>query len=58
MLDMHLDPFVNLDMLCATMVCMKKELLLESDFSMCLGILWKYELDEPDDPSNLIAKAI
>jgi len=38
---------------------MKKEQLLESDFSMCLGMLWKYELDEPtDDASNLVAKSI
>ena len=40
------------------MVLIKKELLLESDFSMCLGYLWKYELRDPDDPSDVIARSI
>jgi len=35
----HQDPFANLDILCATMVCMKKEILLECDFSMCLDFV-------------------
>lgn len=52
------DPLLNLECLCATMVLLKKDPLLESDFSMCLGTLWKYELNDPDDPSDLIARTI
>ena len=52
------DPLLNLEVLCATMVLIKKDLLLESDFSMCLGYLWKYELRDPDDPSDVIARSI
>ena len=44
------DPLLNLEVLCAMMVLIKKDLLLESDFSMCLGYLWKYELRDPDAP--------
>lgn len=40
------------------MVILKKDTLMESDFSMCLGTLWKYELNDPDDPSDLLAKTI
>lgn len=52
------DPLLNLEVLCATMVVLKKDILLESDFSMCLGSLWKYELNDPDDPSDVIARTI
>ena len=52
------DPLLNLEVLCATMVVLKKEMLLESDFSTCLSSLWKYELNDPDDPSDVIAKTI
>ena len=33
-------------------------MLLDSDFSTCLSSLWKYELKNPDDPSDLIVRAI
>lgn len=56
--DVEEDPLLNLECLCATMVVIKKDILLESDFSMCLGSLWKYELNDPDDPSDVIARTI
>ena len=28
---------------------------MEGDFSTCIGYLWKYELGEVDDPSELIS---
>ena len=40
------------------MVLVKKELLLAADFSICIGYLWKYELTNTDDPSDLIALCI
>ena len=40
------------------MVLLKKEILLESDFAMCLGYLWKYELHDADDVSDVISRAI
>ena len=33
-----------------------KDLLLESDFSMCLAHLLNYE--QPADPSNLVTRAV
>lgn len=52
------EPFANLDIMCATMIYMKKGLLLESDPGMCLGTLWNYEMDNPDDPTKLIIESI
>ena len=50
------DPFLNLDILCVSMIVQIRKELLESDFSMCLALMLSYE--EPDDPSELISQAI
>jgi len=50
------DPFVNLDVLCVSLIANIREDLLQSDFSMCLALLLKYEA--PEDVSQLIARAI
>lgn len=47
------DPFINLDMLCTSMIVYLKESLLESDFSMCFATLLNFE--EPETPNPLIA---
>lgn len=46
------DPFLNLDIICVSMIISIRDLLLESDFSMCLAYLLNYE--QPDDPSMII----
>ena len=51
-----LDPFINLDIMCVSMIVSIRDRLLESDFSMCLAHLLSYE--EPEEPSALIIKAI
>ena len=50
------DPFVNLDILCVSLTVHIREGLLQSDFSMCLALLLKYEA--PEDVSQLITRAI
>jgi len=52
----ELDPFINLDIMCVSMIVSIRDRLLESDFSMCLAYLLSYE--EPEEPSALIIKAI
>ena len=42
--------------MCVSMIISIRDLLLESDFSMCLAYLLSYE--EPEEPSTLIIKAI
>jgi hypothetical protein len=37
------DPLCNLDFVCVAMILSKKSELLESDFSMCLGILMSFK---------------
>jgi hypothetical protein len=49
------DPFVNLDFLSVAMICLIREDLLESDLSMCLGLLMSYKV--PSDPLIVIKKA-
>ena len=44
---MESDPLINLEMLCTSMILSKKELLLESDFSMCFAYLLQMEGSEP-----------
>ena len=46
------DPFINLECLSVAMIALIKEDLLESDFSMCLGLLMSYS--EPADPSTVL----
>ena len=46
------DPFINLECLSIAMISLTKADLLESDFSMCLGLLMSYK--EPDDPSIVL----
>jgi hypothetical protein len=46
------DPFLNLDIICVSMIISIREILLESDFSMCLAYLLNFE--QPDDPSVII----
>ena len=41
------DPFINIEFLSVAMIALIKEDLLESDFSMCLGLLMSYK--EPED---------
>ena len=53
---MEYDPFINLDIMCLSMIVSIRELLLESDFSLCLAYLLRYE--QPEEPSSLIQKAI
>ena len=55
-LEAGLDPFINLDIMCVSMIVSIRDRLLESDFSMCLAYLLSYE--EPEEPSALIIKAI
>ena len=40
------DPFINLECISVAMIALIKKDLLESDFSMCLGLLMSYQ--EPD----------
>ena len=54
--DRDSDPFLNLDILCVSMIVSIRELLLESDFSMCLAYLLNYE--PPEDLSLIITKGI
>ena len=46
------DPFINLECISIAMISLLKTDLLESDFSMCLGLLMSYK--EPDDPSTVL----
>jgi hypothetical protein len=50
--DQENDPFINLDIMCVSMIVSIKEVLMESDFSMCLAYLLSYE--QPENPSDLI----
>ena len=50
------DPLINLDILCVCMILNKKQLLMESDFSMCLAYLLNFEYSS--DPSELIEHAM
>ena len=50
------DPFVNLEFLSCSMISQLKEELMESDFSMCLGMLMSYK--EPPQMSTTINKAV
>ena len=47
-----MDPFINLDILCVSMIVSIKEQLMESDFSMCLAYLLSYEV--PEDRAMII----
>lgn len=46
------DPFINLECISIAMISLLKTDLLESDFSMCLGLLMSYK--EPEDPSTVL----
>jgi hypothetical protein len=37
------DPLLNLDIICVSMIISIRDILLESDFSMCLAYLLNYE---------------
>jgi len=50
------EAFINLDIVCASLITSIRETLLESDFSMCLASLLHYE--EPEDPGTVIVNAI
>lgn len=50
------DPFINLDIMCVSMIVTIKNELLESDFSMCLANMLSYQT--PEDPGLLIIQAI
>ena len=50
------DPFINLEFVSCAMIILLKEELMESDFSMCLGMLMSYK--EPDSPIGIIGKAV
>ena len=50
--DKDSDPFLNLDVLCVSMIVSIRDILLEGDFSMCLAYLLNYE--QPEDPSVII----
>ena len=39
----NMDPFINLECLSVAMITLIKADLLESDFSMCLGLLMSYK---------------
>ncbi len=39
----NMDPFINLECLSVAMISLIKADLLESDFSMCLGLLMSYK---------------
>jgi len=52
----EVDPFLNLDIMCVSMIVSIKEILMESDFSMCLAYLLSYE--PPEDTSSLVIEAI
>ena len=52
----EVDPFLNLDIVCVSMIISIREILLESDFSMCLAYLLNFE--QPEDPSLIITQAI
>ena len=39
----EIDPFLNLDIVCVSMIISIREVLLESDFSMCLAYLLNFE---------------
>ena len=39
----NMDPFINLECLSVAMISLIKGDLLESDFSMCLGLLMSYK---------------
>lgn len=49
------DPFVNLEFLSVAMICLIRQDLLDSDLSMCLGLLMSYKV--PSDPLTVIRKA-
>ena len=49
------DPFINLECLSVAMVALIKADLLESDFSMCLGLLMSYK--EPENPKTILDHA-
>ncbi len=51
----NMDPFINLECLSVAMISLIKADLLESDFSMCLGLLMSYK--EPQDPNTVLAHA-
>ena len=50
------DPFINMECLSLAMIALIKPDLMESDFSMCLGLLMSYK--EPEDPSIIMNHAI
>lgn len=50
------DPFINLDIMCVSMIVSVRPELMESDFSMCLAHLLSFKT--PDDPGLLIIQAI
>ena len=50
------DPFINLEFISCAMIILLKEELMESDFSMCLGMLMSYK--EPESPLGIIGKAV
>ena len=49
------DPFINLECLSVAMIALIKADLLESDFSMCLGLLMSYK--EPENPQSILDHA-
>ena len=49
------DPFINLECISVAMVALIKADLLESDFSMCLGLLMSYK--EPEEPQCILEHA-
>ena len=51
----QVDPFIGLECLSVAMIALIKADLLESDFSMCLGLLMSYK--EPDQPAIVLEQA-
>jgi len=51
----RIDPFINLECLSVAMIALIKSDLLESDFSMCLGLLMSYS--EPNEPATVLEHA-
>ena len=50
------DPYINLECFSIAMISLLKADLLESDFSMCLGLLMSYK--EPEDPLVVLEQAL
>ena len=54
--DLKDDPLANLEYVVLSMVILKREDILQGDFSQCLGILMKYK--EPSNVLGIIRHAV